>query len=60
MLTIHLDDVFSSSRTAHDKAAIVWLNENIPLSRSLDVIHHLPNRALLSRSQPSMLASRDA
>jgi hypothetical protein len=60
MLTIYLDDVLSSSRTAHDIAAVVWLHKHIPWSGPLNVAYHLPGRAPLSSSQSGVIASRDA
>ncbi len=60
MLPIRLDDVFSSSRTANDKAAVVWLNENIPLPSPLEIVYDFANRPPLSRSQSGVFASCDA
>jgi hypothetical protein len=49
MLTIRLDDVLSSSRTAHHKSAVVGLNKHILLPGALDVIYYLADWTPLSR-----------
>jgi hypothetical protein len=60
MLPVRLDNVFSSSRTADDKAAVVGLDKHIPRPRPLDVVYHLRNRAPVGGSQSGVFASRDA
>lgn len=57
MLTVGLDNMFSSPRSTNDKTAIVWLNKDIRLPDLLDIVDHLVNRASLSRSQTGMFAS---
>ncbi len=56
MLTVRLDNVFSSSPAADDKAPVVRLDEHILRTCPLDIVDDLPNWATLSRTKACMLA----
>jgi hypothetical protein len=60
MLTICLDNVLASARTANDKAVIVGLNENITRPSSLDIADNFRDWTPLSKSKASVLTSRNA